>query len=204
MLSKDRILPVVALGMLAALGGAWLAQKFAPPTPVLRAATALPTPRELHNFTLQDTTGAAFGLRDLARAPSLLFFGFTQCPDVCPTTLALLARLRRAAKLPALRVIMISVDPQRDSSAILRQYLAAFDVEFVGLTGSVQAVNALTQDVGVALAQLPAASGGYSIDHSATVFLTDAQGRLKAVFTPPLDPEAMLSDLRALWPKLLK
>ena len=191
-----------AVVAVAAAAGGWLARSLLSAEPVLTAATRLPSPRSLHQFTLLDSSGGTFDSTALAQKPSLLFFGFTQCPDVCPTTLALLAQLRRDPAWPGLRVVMISVDPQRDTPQVLRQYLQGFDPQFVGLTGNPDSVEALTRDVGVAVAQVRLPGGGYSIDHSATVFVTNAQGQLAAVFTPPLNRAAMLADLRALWPLL--
>lgn len=196
------MLSIALLAAAAAASGAWLARSTTTPAPQLQAGTRLPVPRALREFTLQDATGAVFGSTELAMQPSVLFFGFTQCPDVCPTTLAMLAQLRRAAQLPQLRVIMISVDPQHDTPAVLQAYLRAFDAQMIGLTGSVAAINSVTQDVGVAVAQVALPGGGYAVDHSATLFLTDAQGRLVAVFTPPFKLELILADLRALWPTL--
>lgn len=196
------MLLLAMLGTLAAATGAWFAYRLAPRTPQLVAGTWMPQPRALRAFALRDTSDRVFGAAELAAQPSLLFFGFTQCPDVCPTTLAMLAQLQRNAQLPGLRIILVSVDPQRDTVSVLRQYLTAFDGKFIGLTGSVPAIAALARDVGVALTQEPLPGGGYTIDHSATLFLTDYRGRIAAVFTPPLRPDALLADLRSAWPAL--
>lgn len=191
------------LGAVAAAAGAWVATRSAgSATPTLQAGTWLPQRRALQNFALRDAVDRPFGPAQLAAAPSLLFFGFTQCPDVCPTTLALLARLRQEAALPKLRVIFFTVDPQRDTPEIMRRYVAAFDPQFIGVTGTVPAIDALTRDIGVAVKRVPLPGGGYTVDHSAALFLTDARGRIAAVFTPPFELAALRADLRAAWPAL--
>lgn len=194
----------MALSAIAATAGAWLANRRAQPAPqpLLQAGTWLPQRRALQAFALVDTNNRSFDAATLAAQPSLLFFGFTHCPDVCPTTLALLAQLRRQAGLPQLRIIMISVDPQRDTPEVLRQYLAAFDASMVGVTGDVAAIDALARDIGVAVTRVALPGGGYTVDHSATIFLTDRQGRVAAVFTPPFKQEALLADLRSAWPSI--
>lgn len=202
MFSFRRFLPLAATAVLAAAAGAWLAMRSGHDVPNLQAGTWLPQRRALHDFALLDAHNRPFGLTQLAAQPSVLFFGFTQCPDVCPTTLAMLAKLRRAANLPRLRVIMISVDPQRDTPTVLLPYVAAFDSQFIGVTGDVSSIAALTRDIGVAALRVPLPGGGYTIDHSATLFLTDGRGQVAAVFTPPFHETTLLADLLTAWPRL--
>ena len=202
MSSSRRIPLLAALAIIAALAGAWYAQSRNESLPVLSTGTWFPNSRALAAFELRDSRNAVFGPSRLAGSPALLFFGFTHCPDVCPTTLALLAALRREAKLPDLRVVFVSVDPQRDTPEMVGQYVAAFDPQFIGLTGELSGIDAFTRDMGVAVARTPLPGGGYSVDHSATIFLTDRRGRLAAVFTPPFNRTAMIADLRGAWPAL--
>jgi protein SCO1/2 len=153
-------------------------------------------------FTLSDQDGRPFDQARLTGAPSLLFFGFTHCPDVCPQTLALLAQLDHDPPLAALRTLLVTVDPERDDVASMKRYVGAFSPRMTGLTGADEQIDALMRSVGAARARVPLPGGGYSVDHSATVFLIDRDGRLVAVFTPPLKLPALRADLLALAPQL--
>jgi len=164
--------------------------------PALASGTWLPAPRSIAPLALTDQSGAAFTQAQLAGAPTVVFFGFTHCPDVCPTTLLKLARARAAAHA-SWRVVFVSLDPGRDSPALLAQYLHAFDSSFVGLTGSAAAIGELAARFGVAFARVDLPGGDYTIDHSATLFLLDREGRMVAVFTPPFDEARLAADLDA-------
>ena len=132
-----------------------------------------------------------------------MFFGFTHCPDVCPTTLVKLAQVRRQAALPAgLRVVFVSVDPQRDTPAVLGPYVRAFDPQFIGLTGEPAALGELARRFGVAVNRVELPGGDYTMDHSAVIFLLDADARLVGLFTPPFNVTALAQDLRAVAPSL--
>lgn len=147
-------------------------------------------------FRLEDQNGKPVSDKDMKGRPYLVFFGFTHCPDVCPTTLLKLARARAAAHA-SWRVVFVSLDPGRDSPALLAQYLHAFDSSFVGLTGSAAAIGELAARFGVAFARVDLPGGDYTIDHSATLFLLDREGRMVAVFTPPFDEARLAADLDA-------
>src|ERR1700719_1923553 len=117
---------VAAAAVCAALAGYWMAQQLDRASPQLASGTWLPRPNPVGDFSLTDTSGRAFTHRDLGRGPTLVFFGFTHCPDVCPTTLMKLAQVRTRAGLKELRVLFVSVDPQRDTPAVLDKYVHAF------------------------------------------------------------------------------
>jgi protein SCO1/2 len=176
--------------------GFYLAQKLDHPSVELTSGTWLPTPRSVGDFSLEDQSGAAFTQARLGGAPTLVFFGFTHCPDVCPTTLFKLAQLKRAAGIRDLRVLFVSVDPERDTPTLLARYLNSFDPAFVGLTGMPAAIAGLAQRFGVAFERVELAGGDYTMDHSATLFLLDRRGRIVAVFTPPFDVQRLSADLR--------
>src|SRR5262249_22690943 len=148
------------------------------------------------DFQLIDAEGHPFSAADLAGPPSLVFFGFTHCPDVCPTTLAKLAQVRRAAQIPGLRVLFVSVDPERDTPAVVGKYAHAFDPDFIGLTGEPEAIQKVSAAFGVAALRVDLPGGDYTMDHSAAVFLIDTGGRIAAVFTPPFDTKRFAQDLR--------
>ncbi len=167
-------------------------------TPAMMGGTALPTPRPVGGFTLTDHRGASFGNAELAGRPSLVFFGFTHCPDVCPTTLALMAQLQRDPALEPLRMLFITVDPQRDDQLALQRYVAAFGSGLTGLRGEDAALEPLLQNLGAVRRVQPRAGADYAMDHSATLYYINAKGALSAVFTPPFDYAKVRSDLAAL------
>jgi protein SCO1/2 len=194
------LLPVLAVGVLAAVAGAWFAHSLDQP-PVLASGTWLDRPRGISRFELHDDQGRPFDNDRLNGAPSLLFFGFTNCPDVCPTTLASLAEVLRAKPLRGLKVLFVSVDPERDTPAVLHRYLAAFGGDFTGLTGSLTALAPLARSLSVAYERVPLPDGGYTMDHSAALYLIDPKGRFVAVFTPPFSSRAIAEDLASLQPR---
>jgi len=170
------VLPWVALVVVAALSGALLARALRPDAPPeLVAGTWLPAPRVLPDFALVDSDGARFDREALAGRPSVLFFGFTHCPDVCPATLALLANVARRVPAEGPRTHLVSVDPERDTPARLAAYVHAFDPEFIGVTGSPQDIASFARALGVAIARVDLPGGHYTVDHSATIFLLDAE-----------------------------
>jgi len=196
------LVAVAALG--AALGGFWLAAQLDRGGPHLASGTWLPRPRAVQSFSLTDERGHPFTRADLTGAPTLVFFGFTHCPDVCPTTLVKLAQVKKNAPLAALRVLFVSVDPQRDTPPVLAQYVRAFDPSFQGLTGDPQALARLAADFGVAFNRVELPGGDYTMDHSAVVFLLDAGARIVAIFTPPFDSAALRADLQRAAPALAR
>jgi protein SCO1/2 len=198
--SNNRSAPwfaLVAIGALAA-GFLFYRQLGTAPVPALESGTAMPQPRPVAPFSLTDHLGAPFDERRLTGAPHLLFFGFTHCPDVCPTTLALLAQLSRDPALNDLGSVFVTVDPGRDDQQVLRQYVEAFGGKMTGLRGEPAALEALTTSVGAAWTVEPLAGGGSRVDHTATLFFVDGQGRLAAVFTPPFRYDALRNDLAQL------
>ena len=127
------MIPVVAI---AALGGFWLAHRLDHSAPVLTSGTWLPQGRDVGEFSLVDQNNAPFTAARLQGAPTLVYFGYTHCPDVCPVTLLQLAQVLKSGVVPGLRVAFISVDPARDTPPQLAQYVHAFDPDFIGLTGT--------------------------------------------------------------------
>ncbi len=191
---------VAAAALCAALAGYWLALQLDSTGPRLASGTWLPQGKPLGELRLTDSSDRPFTRHDLD-GPALVFFGFTSCPDVCPATLAMLAQVRRGAALPALRVLFISVDPQRDTPAVLASYLRAFDPAILGLTAAAPAIARLAADFGVAVHRVELPGGEYTMDHSAVVFLLDG-ARIAAIFTPPFDAAKLSADLRRAAPYL--
>jgi len=194
---------VGAVAVVAALAGAYVARTLnAPAVPSLERGTALPEARVVPDFNLVDTHGKPMTSAGLRGHPTLVFFGFTHCPDVCPTTLALLASVQKQAAIPALKVALITVDPERDTPEQLGAYIASFGGDFIGLTGSAPEIVKATKGFGVAAARVDLPGGNYTMDHSATVFALDSLGRIVAIFTPPLEVPALTRDMEKLRPLL--
>lgn len=169
----------------------------------LTTGTFLRPSRELPDFSLIDQQGRTFGSANLRGRWSLLVFGFTNCPDFCPTTLTTLAamqkRLRasKAAVLP--QVIFVSVDAKRDTPAQMAKYVPNFDPEFIGLTAADQpGIEAVAKKLGVGVMIEPASDGNYSVDHSGAVFVVNPDGRLTAILTGPFSVTALQADFQRI------
>lgn len=149
---------------------------------------------------LKDVDGRLRDLTEFKGKVVFVFFGFTQCPDVCPTTMAELAELRRRLGPDADKVqgVFVSVDPERDTPEVLKGYLQAMDPSFVGLTGSPDEIKAVARDFKVFYQKVETPSGGYTIDHTAGSYIFDPQGqvRLFARYGMPLDQ--LTADVRQL------
>lgn len=163
----------------------------------LQAGIALPEPRSLPEFNLQDQAGQPFTRASLDGQWTLLFAGFTSCPDICPTTLATLAtlddHLERAGR--ELQVLFLGLDPERDDPATMRAYLGHFNPGFLGATGEPAQIDKLMAALGLAYLRVPTGADSYTIDHSTALVLIDPQARVAAYFKPPLLPEAIAADL---------
>jgi protein SCO1 len=131
---------------------------------------------------------------------TIVFFGFTQCPDVCPTTLTLLAQTKKQlADLPPAqqpRVLLISVDPERDTPAVLKPYVTFFDPTFNGATGTLEGVQQAATAFGVPYQKMPLPGGGYTMDHGGGVFIVAPDGRLAAYSSAPHVPDVLARDFR--------
>jgi len=151
-------------------------------------------------FTLTGSDGKPFNSSQLTGKPAALFFGFTNCPDVCPTTLARLAKLR--AQLgkgnDGFSIVFVSVDPERDRPEDVGRYTNLFNTPVIGLTGSVADIERVKKLYGVYSAKAPTPGGGYSVDHTATVFLLDRNGKFVATLSPDEGDAPALDKLRRI------
>jgi protein SCO1 len=149
-------------------------------------------------FELVDQNGRTVTERDLKGRPFLVFFGFTRCPDICPTTLFEVSEIMRALGKDADRVgaLFITVDPERDTPAALKDYLSSFDPHLAGLTGEPAAVAAVAKAYRVYFKKVPLDQGGYTMDHTAIVYLMDKDGRFVSPFNMKRTTEAAAADLR--------
>ncbi len=149
-------------------------------------------------FQLEDQNGKPFSDRDMKGRPFLVFFGYTHCPDVCPTTLFEMSEVLKALGKDADRTgaLFITVDPARDTPAELKDYLSNFDPHLRALTGDPAAVAAALKAYRIYAAKVPLKDGDYTMDHTAAVFLMDKDGRFVAPFNMKQSPEAAAGELR--------
>ena len=188
------------LASVAALLGlsAALLWRYSSPQIQLATGSYLAPARALPDFSLIDQRGAPFGPRNLDGHWSLMFFGYTNCPDFCPTTLTTLAAMEKnlpAADATRPQVVFISVDAQRDTPQQLAKYVPYFDPSFIGVTAADQpTIEALARKLGVAVAIVPGAGGSYTVDHSGAIFVVDPAGKIAAILTGPFTADALLAD----------
>jgi protein SCO1 len=149
-------------------------------------------------FSLTAQDGRTVRDTDVAGSPFLVFFGFTHCPDVCPTTLYETSEMFRALGPDAgkARALFITVDPERDTPEVMRSYLSSFDDRIVGLTGSPQAVKSMTKAYKVYAKRVPLKDGDYTMDHTALVYLMDKSGRFAGAFNLKRPPAEAAADFR--------
>ena len=173
-------------------------------TPPQMFGALLDPPKPMQNFSLTSSQGPVT-LKDFNGKLVLIFFGYTSCPDVCPTTLA---NLRQALNLLStdlasqVQVIFVSVDPQRDTPEKLANYVHIFNPAFIGLTGTKEQIDTVTQNFGIFYNINPKdANGFYSVDHTATTNVLDRQGRLTVMWSNGTTSSEIASDLRNLLKK---
>jgi protein SCO1/2 len=170
--------------------------------------------REAAQFQLTDVTGASFGkalaltdhngqrrtLADFKGKVVVLFFGFTHCPDACPTTMMELANVAKQLGPDArrLQVLFVTVDPERDTAEVLRQYVPSFDPSFLGLYGTPEETSRTAKEFKIYFQKQPQAGGGYTMDHSAGTFVLDSQGRLRLFAQYGAGANPLLHDIRLL------
>jgi protein SCO1/2 len=166
-------------------------------TPV--AATMLPAGNELPDFTLVDHAGATVDRTVFAGQWDLVFFGFTNCPDICPATMTVLGQARRElaaeGREPLPRVVLVSVDPERDTPEAMARYIGYFGDDGLGLTGEMEEIRKLTGALGIFFQKAGAEDSSYGVDHSTVVLVVDPRGRLAALFSAPHRVENFVHDL---------
>lgn len=188
------VLPLI-LGAIV-IGGSWFG---AHDQPLTIGARGIP-------FTLTDHTGRQVSEQDFAGRILAIYFGFTRCPDVCPTSLFAMAQIMTALGPQADHVtpIFITVDPERDTTELLRDYVGAFDPRMVGLVGTPERIAALAKKWGVYYRKVPTSQGDYTMDHSAAIYLMDKTYRLRGVLNLHSNPDDIapaLAQIRAILPQ---
>ena len=189
-----RILVVALVVLVAAMFLLPRGQRGAAP----QTATELPAPRPLADVRFVDTSGSAKQLSDFKGEFTLLFFGFTNCPDVCPLTLSMLAQVRAdiASRAPRFtpRVLFVSVDPNRDTPERIAAYLNGFDSKFEGVTASDEALAPLLSALGVAVEKHVHGGANYNVVHNSAIYVLDPNAEWIAVSTGPHDPKVLADD----------
>ncbi len=200
-MTSPRILLAALLLAAGIAGGAWFLSGDSPfGSGEPDRATVLPIPLPLSDFALTDHNGEPFTRASLQGGWHLLFFGFTHCPDICPATLQQLAivrqRLAEAGHAPLPDIVMVSVDPERDTTEALARYVSNFGDGIKGVTGRYDQLQALAKPLGIFYEYEPADDdGNYNISHSVAVLVIDPQAELKALFSAPHDIAAFVSDI---------
>lgn len=171
-----------------------------PDVPEIETGTLLEQPFMLPQFDLVDHHGEALTRSDLTGQWSLLFTGFTSCPDVCPATISILKQLDDLLSTDEteIRMILLSVDPERDTPEVLTQYIDLFNAPVTGITGSMGGVEAFCNEIGMSFIHIPVTNGRYTIEHSGAIVLIDPRGRISGYFRPPFNPERMAADLQKI------
>lgn len=192
-------LAIVAIAAGLAVG----IRSFRPEAPKEIAGFIYPEPQAVAPFKLTQHDGSPFDAQALQGHWSFVYFGYTYCPDVCPTTLADLSRVQQALEAAGLdadnRYFFVSVDPKRDTPKRLGEYVVHFNKKFVGVTGDADALKRFTQPIGIAYAFPEGTSGDdYAVDHSSVVVLFGPDARLHAVFSSPHRPDAMVEGFRKI------
>lgn len=195
---RNLIIAFVLGGAIAAGLGVALSLRDAPAVP--NVATIVPAGDALPEFSLLDQGGGAVDRGLFEGQWDLVFFGFTNCPDICPTTLQLLAQVRKRLDAdgvrPLPRIVLVSVDPERDTPDALARYTSAFGDNIVGITGDIAEIEKLTRALGIYFARTnPAEDGNYSVDHSAVVLVLNPDGRFQALFSGQHRVEDFVHDL---------
>ncbi len=201
---------VLAIALAAGLGLVLAQKVFGPAGAGTRETGSIifyPTPRPLPDFSLSQSDGTRLIPGELRGHWTLVFLGFTSCPDVCPTTLAELALAQKQWEtIPESlrpRVVFVSVDPERDTPARLGEYAHAFHKDTLAATADVPSLERFATSLGMVFQKAPGRNfdknpDDYSMDHSASIAVLDPQGRLAGLMRPPFDPALIASDLNKL------
>lgn len=191
-------LAALALGL---AGGYWWQQRAAPAPQLQRATLVTGDSQPLQDFRLQDQDNNAFTRERLKGRWSLLFFGYTHCPDICPLTLAeakgLYSSLKGTPYQADTQVVFVSVDPKRDTPEVLKRYVGYFNPAFVGVTGPRAQLDRLARPLGIYYAY-QGNGDDYAVDHSAVMVLIGPQAKLRAIFPPPHAAAVLSSDYLAI------
>ena len=186
-----------ALGLALAAGTFVALRMQVPSAP--ESALVLPAPNPVPEFSLLDQHGTPIDQTVFAGHWNLVFFGFTHCPDICPTTLQVLATARATlleqGQAPLPRIVLVSVDPERDTPDILQRYVDYFGEGNLGITGTLEEITRLTSGLGIFFEKQPSDGENYVVDHSAAVLVINPDGGFEALFSGPHTVDNYVHDL---------
>lgn len=199
MLNKRSYLTLLLVSGLLAFGagiGTWTSRYYQPdPGHENIEGFFWPEPKQIGAFSVIDHHGNEFSLEDLRGKWSFLFFGYTYCPDICPVTMSVLNQFYKTLEpqeSAETQTLFVTVDPQRDTTGRLANYMGYFNPDFTGLGGTPEQINSLASQIGIVyLYGEPSADGNYLVDHSSSVFLLDPRARLVSIFSAPHDPKVI-------------
>jgi protein SCO1 len=164
----------------------------------------LPTPREIAPFELTTHTGRPFTVEDLKGHWSFIFFGFTNCPDICPTSMSVMAQAERQLEAESpqsanpFQGVLVTVDPERDDQETLATYVQAFSEDFIGVRGDRPETAAFATQVNAAFAMMPASDGGYQVDHTANIVIVNPRGHYHGFARTPHNVDTIVEAFRSL------
>lgn len=203
---SSKVLIIIA-AMLSMTLGFWVASNYKSQDsesafrPAEFKGTLLSIPRKISVPVLQKDDGNDFTAADLKSQWTLIFFGYTHCPDICPTTMSTLAQAKKKSTQNFPGVIFVSVDPERDKPEMLAEYVQYFDPSFRGVTGDAKLVEAFALQMGSIFVQVPSTSGdaeNYLVDHSSSISVLNPDGNLVAFISAPHTAENILKALKAV------
>lgn len=207
--NRNVILAAIAFALISLLLGMWVKHNEGGDHPIsfdIENGTVFPIPRDITPFNLVNAQQQSFTNSNLTGHWSVLFFGFTQCPQLCPTTLAILndtyQQLEKKKNVQLPQIVFISVDPERDTPPVIQKYLSSFNKNFVGATGSQEEIKKLTAALNVLYMKVQKPNTddpmSYQIDHSGTLLLVNPEGKLLALFSSPHTAEILANNIAAI------
>jgi len=168
----------------------------------LNGAFVLPKPRIIEPFELIDHDGKSFTLAQLENKWTLMFFGFTHCPDVCPATMSVLKKfdelMQGELEEDDYQVVLLSVDPARDTPEVLKPYVEYFNPDFTGVTGEFLSLQKLATNLSASFYKVPGGGENYQVDHSANIVLINPYGHYHGFYKPQLDPAKIKITFRSI------
>jgi protein SCO1/2 len=194
-MNPRQFITALALGLALAAGAFTALRMQAPSAPEF--ALVLPDPNPVPEFSLVDQHGTPIDQTVFIGQWDLVFFGFTHCPDICPMTLQVLAAAKAALQdqAPLPRIVLVSIDPERDTPELMEQYVDYFGAGNLGITGTLEEIAKLTSGLGIYFEKRPSDGDNYSVDHSAAVLVINPDGRFSALFGGPHVVDNYIHDL---------
>jgi protein SCO1/2 len=203
-MSQRNFIALILIAALAAAAGLWLGNRYfgAPAQPALDSALLYPQARALPDFRLTQANGTPLTLADWHGHWNIVYFGYTACPDVCPTTLATLKsvwiELGKRGLQDKIRIDFISVDPERDTPEVLGKYVGFFSPDFIAATGSDEELTKITRALGLVYSRTKKDDGTIEVDHSGSAVIVNPQGQVAGIFRPPCAVKDVVNDMTTL------